>query len=343
MLDWFSGTIGYSSDHIKTNKIIELSPSGEIMWQKDSHMQVEGSYSAKLQIAKQPPTIEMQDIASNQRLMCARLALRLSGNPVKFLQGHNVFGPDVSWLPYVLQDTCRAFPDELAIPDSQAMILPAIHTTRVDITTMISLGSHQLVHDWLRTAETSTRSRHGRTIMDGDTVYWGKHSTRWSLKAYCKYCEMARHPATCANHSDIREYTKGMLRLELTLRSPELKKIKKMNNVIGEPIIWDYMKKIEVGVMKSEVLEHSPNLTADENMTLSMWTTGVDVRVMIPKATFYRRRRRILDELGVDISLPYDRNQARRETFNLEYLKAHEIKQVPADFPGLVYRPKLFA
>ena len=159
MLDWFSGTIGYSSDHIKTNKIIELSPSGEIMWQKDSHMQVEGSYSAKLQIAKQPPTIEMQDIASNQRLMCARLALRLSGNPVKFLQGHNVFGPDVSWLPYVLQDTCRAFPDEL----------------------------------------------------------------------------------------------------------------------------------------------------------------------------------------GVDISLPYDRNQARRETFDLEYLKKHEIKNVPADFPGQIYRPKLFA
>ena len=338
MLDWFSGVVGYSSSHLKPDLIACFKHDGQIVWKKEKRLAVAGSYSTSFQVGKQPSNQSMQDVALKQHLLCSQEALMMSGNPTKFLQGHNVFGPDVSMLSYIVQDTCRAFPAAVKPHECGSLVLPAIHTTRIDITAMINMGSHQLVHDWLRTAESSTRSRHGRAMMDGDTVYWGKHSTRWAMKAYCKYCEMKRHPADVDNAEEIRQYTRGLLRLELTLRTPELKKVKELK----ESLLWDYMSKIEVGVMKAETLEKSPNLSTGQNLALSYWTSGSDVRQMLPQRTFYHYRRRILDELGVDISLPYNRKQSRRETFDLEYLKAHEIKNVPADFPGLVYRPALF-
>jgi Phage X family. len=74
--------------------------------------------------------------------------------------------------------------------------------------------------------------------------------------------------------------------------------------------------------------------------TLSRWIGGEDVRHSMPRRTFYWHRRKILDELGLDISLRYEKEQAEAVVFDLDYLKEHEIKLLPSQLQGLLFKPE---
>jgi hypothetical protein len=336
MIDWYSGLVGYSGEGLRLNSVCELTPAGEILWQTERKIQAKGSFDASIQLGRSGPTDAMLRASRALNLECSPVCLYLSGNPSKFLQGHNVFGPSVSSLSPVIQAVVRGLPDDIRPADSMSKLWPSVHRSRVDITTSVDLGTHNLVHDWLKTASTSTRSRHGRPMVSGDTVYWGKQSRRWTLKAYCKYCELEAHPPADRDFlADLREYCKGQLRIELCLRTPELKP----RGTLHEDLIWEFMNKIEVGVMKTDVNPEKPNLANIVQFTLSRWMSGEAVCHSLPKTTFYRHRRIILDELGLDISLSYEKKTASKIVFDLAYLKAHEIKVVPSLFQGKLFKP----
>jgi hypothetical protein len=337
MIDWFSGPLGYNGLLLKPGSICELSPEGEIKWTMEKKIQVRGSYEASVQVGRTSPTEEMIRSAQKLNLVINPVCLTISGNPSKFLQGHNVFGPSVSALAPVMQAVVRSLPDGIRPDDSMSELWPAVSRSRVDITTSIDLSNHDLVHDWLKTAENSTRSRHGRPMVAGQTVYWGKHSTRWTMKAYCKFCELKQHPISDRRlMSQLMDYCMGQLRIELCLRRPELKN----RGTLSEDLIWEFMKKIEVGVMKKDVQPNSPNLSPIVQYTLARWMAGEDVRHKLFKTTFYRHRQAILEELGLDISLNYEKKTAERICFDLEYLRAHEIKIPPIFFQAFLFKPK---
>lgn len=340
MIDWYTGMVGYTGEALRLNRVYELTPDGEIRWSVERKIEARGSYDASIQLGRSVPTDEMLRAAKAYDLECSPICLYLSGNPSKFLQGHNVFGPSVSALAPVMQATVRGLPGDLRPADADSEKWPAVHRARVDVTTSIDLGDHHLVHEWLRTAATSTRSRHGRALVSGDTVYWGQHSRRWTMKAYCKFCELGvHHPGDMKLTEDLKEYCEGQLRLELTLRTPELKP----RGTLQESIIWEFMDRIEVGVMKadSKTTEVKKDLLSRTvQYTLSRWMNGEDVRHSLPRRTFYDHRRAILDKLGLDISLSYEKKTAERTVFDLEYLKAHEIKTIPDNFQGKLFKPE---
>lgn len=350
MLDWYSGLIGYDASNMKLGMIYEVSPHGELLYRVESWAKAKGSYASSVQVKRDLANKEMLQILrdiEDERFMypgddtlrrCSKdVVLKMSGNPVKYLQGHNVFGPGANQIDEILEAFVRALPEELRPVDADVKGLPVSYSTRFDINVMIDLGSHALVHDWLRHAGSSTRSRHGRPLVSGDTVYWGQHSRRWSMKGYCKFCELeaAGHKIYDHKlHNLAREFCEHQLRLELTLRRPEIKKIEKdeVYQILGidESLVWDFLKRIEVGVMKADPNERRPNLKPAVENVLTLWLAGVDVRHRLPKPTFYRYRRAILDEVGVDISLePEPGRIMERAKFDLEYLKSHEVKDVP--------------
>jgi len=337
MIDWFSGLVAYNGNGLKLNSICELTPEGELLWRTERKLQAKGSYDASIKLGRAASTDAMLEASNKYGFLYNPVALYLSGNPSKFLQGHNVFGPSVSSLGSLLQATVRGLPYEIRPSDADNTRFPAVHRSRVDITTSVDLGQHRLVHEWLRTAASSTRSRHGRPLISGDTVYWGKTSRRWTLKAYCKFCELKEHhPSDLALTAILRDYCESHLRLELTLRNPQLKD----RGTLDESLIWEFIDKIEVGVMKADVdLDNKrPNLPGIVEYTLTRWRNGVDVRHELPKTTFYRHRRFIMNETGLDISLEPQKKTLERINYDLEFLKAHELKVIPSVLQGYLFK-----
>jgi hypothetical protein len=357
MLDWYSGLIGYDASNMKLGMIYEVSPHGELLYRIESWAKAKGSYESSVQVKRDLANKEMLGILRDiedeafidgeESLLrrCSPLVLKMSGNPVKFLQGHNVFGPKANQIDEVLQAFVRALPVELRPRDAGIEGLPVCYSSRFDINVMVDLGSHALVHDWLRHAGSSTRSRHGRPLVSGDTVYWGQHSRRWSMKAYCKFCELAAHRTDDPSLYDkAREFVEPQLRLELTLRRPEIKKLEadEVYEILGldEQLVWDFMERISVGVMKADPAERRPALKPALESILTLWLAGVDVRHRLPRRTFYRYRSIILGEVGVDISLEPDSTRIiERAKFDLDYLKAHEVKGVPKHLQRWLFKP----
>jgi hypothetical protein len=268
--------------------------------------------------------------ASRERgLLCSEQAvLRISGNPAKFLQGHNVAGPSVAHEVAIVQGAVRAFPKALRPVGVDDDRLPALHRSRIDVTRHVDLGTHQAVHDFIQLAASTTRSRKGPALLDGTTVYWQKESRKWSLKVYCKFCELERHP--CSDpvlQPLVREWCQSHLRCELTLRGPELK----VRGVLNESILWEYFRKLEMATVNKKSSVIGFDLPMSVLACLLLWKDGHDVTTMYKRATFYKYRRQILTVVGVDISLKYAQ-QLEPETgalLGVDELESRQVLEVP--------------
>lgn len=330
VIDWFAGHVGYDGSGLRLGQVVSVGPAGEVRWSRESWETARGSFEAGIQVNRDSRTPQM---ARETDYLCSPIVLRLSGNPTKFLQGHNVFGPSVGDLGPVIQAVVRSLPPTMRPRDADLEQLPAVQRGRVDVAAMIDLGAHQHVHEWLQTAAKATRSRHGRAVVSGSTVYWGKNSTRWSLKAYCKFCELAEH-RPLSDYAALREWCESMLRMELTLRRPELKD----RGTLSEAVVWDFYERLVIGVgdvrpMDARLVDSGFAVTL--RLLMEKWLNGGDVRFDVPRATFYYYRRQVLDRFGVDISL--QRTDQWEEIaavgFDVDYLKKREVKTFPTQLP----------
>lgn len=331
MLDWFSGLVGYDASNVVNDRVMKLSAEGEVKWERAGWTEAQGSHDTNIMVMQDCASLDMYRASNELGFLCSPRCLRISGNPTKFLQGHNILGPSVSDLGPVIQAATRGLPEIIRPLDCDSEVLPAVQRTRVDVTVMVDLGSHEVVHEWLNHAAQETRSRHGRAQQSGQTVYWGQHSTRWTLKAYCKRCELEKHGSKFPLQQDILEWTGKLLRIELTLRRPELKD----RGTLDESVIWEFMQRIEVGIMKGGDIEALYSLPRQVRDTFSSWLIGRNVRQDRPARTFYRQRRLIKDAIGVDISLDPSTQQQQlqasfdRDLFDIDVLRSRVVSEGP--------------
>ena len=335
MMDWFTGQVGTDATELQLDRIYEVSKYGEVRYEIEKWTEMEGTYSDKIHVRRGSPHKDLYEIpGSTEERACPPLVYQVSGNPVKFLQGHNCFGPSVEKMGPLVYAALDTFPIEVR-PQN---IGGGIHASRVDITCMVDLGTHEMVHEWLRHAMTRTRSRHGRPLVSGGTVYWGKHSRRWSLKAYCKYCELHAHPPRETSFMDlVGEYLRGQVRIELTLRNAELKKQK---HRLSEALVWEYFDKVECGIMRSAECGDGMSLPIASRNIYRAWLNGYQVQRELSLPTFYRHRRKILDYIGVDISGdPVGAlDKFPRKNLDKGYLQEREVKTVPSIFDDFLWK-----
>jgi len=333
MLDWYSGIVGYDASALAVGRVLRLCPDGSIEWERPAWETVEGSYSAGVQVTRSSPTSGMLQQSIENDLHCHPVCYRISGNPTKFLQGHNLGGPSVSMLTTVLWDLFNHFPVEVSDRDYSFDEVPSTSHNRIDITTHVDLGNHDQVHRWLRLAEHSSRSRHGRAIASSGTVYWGKNSRRWTIKAYCKHCELKKHPPESPELlALLLDASASLLRIELTLRSLELKNIEAGR--LNENLIWEYFKRIEVHQMtETKLHEGISELRGVHQLLLTNWYRGEDVALLFNRMTFYRYRKAIIEATGIDVSIPRDEqsDNATDALIDLDEMMKREVKEFPQD------------
>jgi hypothetical protein len=305
-IDWLSGTILPTRSLTRdlplyeTGKTIQVDPDGVINWIRPAFVPFKGSFDASIVVTSNTGH-----------------DLHISGNPVKFFQGHNLFGSEeASPLFLAMGEAVRRDIGLFPSPgtwDSCGFSGPRF--SRADITRSYRFPTDDYARAWLREVAASARSRHGGALVRGTTVYHGKNSRHWTMKIYLKSDELkargkGHHLSEKLSIRDrdlLTDWSTGVVRFELTLRSLEL----------GRPIadiktltlysIWQrYFERITFNRNAAPHIEDlmMTTLTRAERSAHFQWQHGKDLRAEFSKSGFYKLRSALLTKLAIDIAVP---------------------------------------
>lgn len=305
MIDWMTVRIPVAlPSAIDGGHTVILRRDGSIEKSIPHRLAVQGSFESSLAV-RAPSTTELE----------------ISGNLVKWLQGHNLYGTSdpVALLWAVLErlETLPGvFPCSLAFmglhgPHSLAQTI----LTRVDCTAMLMLPTPEDVLALIRAAHATGRlARRGRGVMhEGTLVYGdaaGKSFARWQIVLYSKGQEITAHklPDFMMVDEEVIAWTNRCLRTEVRLGRLELEKqgLRRLIGWDGERAMAMWTEKMAMidfneGVGSAAILEELPRKL---RVYYVAWSTGEDIRNMLPRRTFYRYRLQLLELARVDIAIP---------------------------------------
>ena len=282
---------------ISAGTVCSAKPDGEVEWTVQKRLTVKGSWDSSVQIRAVSPGL-----------------LEVSGNLAKFLQGHNIYGTDQ------LPDLIRAFlariqpslwPDGMPWIDVMGGTL-----SRVDCTSGFQLDSLADVLTWIRAAEERGNCSHrGRGILKGEgtLVYGdatGKRAKAWQLTFYSKGLETGKRPLPLPmmQRRDVVDYVNRLLRCEVRVRGAELKRM-------GLSVVENWEPDTCANVWREKLgrVDFSEGVVMDcsefEGVkprlldAYDAWRAGRDLRQGRPGRSFYRLRREMKDQFGVDIAI----------------------------------------
>jgi len=314
MVDWITGHIEPRQDLVgfrpweelkgrfDTGKVLRVKPGGEFEWEVAARLPVVGSHDNKITVRS-----------------TTGFNLEVSGNPVKFLQGHNLFGSDdYLALFFAAGQEVRKIAGEFPSPgtwDSFKMQGPRI--SRLDVTRSYRFATQGHARAWIRdvAAVAHTRHRGGSLFKDG-TVTLGAKSNRWKLVIYAKADEIQAQGKTHRllsfdgkHRRELEDWAQGVVRFEVRIFGKELQKWSDLTPG-GLPRLWQhYFDSVTWNRNRQiayEGLDMADRARVDQAARgyLARWKCGEDLRPPggLSKPTFYRWRRRLLETFGVDIA-----------------------------------------
>lgn len=295
MIDWGKFRVMIDAQgKIPGDRVMIVSPDGELKWQKTRAAPVRGSHECDVHVSSCPVTGQ----------------LVVDGNPVKFFQGHNVFGSsDLHGLTRAMLDhVLTVLPLDVSESTRSLIERNVIELSRVDVTEMYSTGSLLLARHSVRAiAEFATMKHRGRALMSQGTAYFGKHSRRSALKVYAKGDELRDHKLPKGLHlaDEIQAFAQDKIRFEVVLRGMELKDRGLDLLCNWMPDTGDTLHREFIGRLNlPENIELPPavleGLPARLQLAYSAWLRGDDLRVTLPRKTFYRYRKAMLAH-GIDL------------------------------------------
>jgi len=324
LIDWVTAEIPLLHSPIPAGRVTSTTEDGEEEWSVRRRSAVKGSFEKDISIRS-----DGGDGAGRAT------HLLLDGNPSKFLQGHNIFGSDdlVSLVYDTFIRCCRAKGLVPLLSELRAVKRGKYRILRIDINYSFELPTRADVYAWLRAAEFKSKTRHGRPSTKGGTLYWGKSSKRWALKAYSKGEEIQRPKyglPTELKKTPLEKWADNKLRIELVLRSKQLDEIN-----LSEARFWssaqvaaiysEYIARIKMTeqmILSDDVLHGLPK---NIRGTYLLWRDGYDLRNELSNGTFYRHRKE-LSELGINIDLSPDKTRSANV---VPLIKLVEAKQAP--------------
>ena len=245
--------------------------------------------------------------------------LELSGNVAKFLQGHNLYGPDdpteLLWAALQrLEPHLGAKLPQIGLT-SPSELARRTAVTRVDCTEMLQFETFGDVHAFLRSAEATGRiPRRGRGVFDSGTLVFGhakgKSRTRWQIVLYSKGQEVTAHPLppVMTQERDVLEWVNRCLRVEIRLfrnelRERDLRSLARWESRTAAMMWREKVEQLSFNEVFVDDIGDLSKLPDHLRGTYAQWKLGHDLRSSMTKAKFYRHRRLIESLTGVDISI----------------------------------------
>lgn len=311
MIDWvdFTAPLRHETGQgtpFYAGEVLAVTASGDLDWGIYKRMELEGSHSTKIQIR------------GGALMADGRQAVRVSGNLVKWFQGHNIFGTDnlAGLVHEALARICTLAnitptPEELAVWKSGDIDL-----LRVDVTESNDFGSKLACLNALRSLDSTANLKYrGRGLFNGHSLLFGKGSRNWSCTLYSKGAEIEKHklPGSLQD-TMLTGHAQGLLRMEFRLLSMHLKrleldKLEAWGDNTPSEVHQNHLSQLSISettMLKPAALE---NLTPRLRGAYQLWKDGHDLRSIFPRPTFYRYRSQLLS-LGIDISVKQDREES---------------------------------
>lgn len=308
MIDWL--TLRVASAFVpEAGAVLSLTADGEVEWRIAKRAMVEGSHSCR---------VSVRTVAFGGKRIGGNL--EISGNPAKFLQGHNLFGSDE------LLPLCAAFVRavyarigykasdfELAAIDHGAMYL-----TRIDVNRNADFGTEPRALAAIRSlSECGHLSHRGRgSLTQEGTVYWGQKSRYFSLKAYAKRQELRKHelPKDLPMVASLAKFAEGMVRREATIWARELQRrqLEIVSNwsilgVTPSALFDELFGRLTISEATMKEPSKLDAVPGRLRSVYQLWEDGHDLRELFPVRTFYRHRKALL-ACGVDIAVKRPRD-----------------------------------
>lgn len=342
MIDWFRGSIPWLHLPLPSGRVFSVHADGSVDWEITKKTDVRGSHESTLKVRSSGG--DGQGNATH---------LDVDGNLVKFLQGHNLFGSmDLNRLLLLAFDQITASLSDhfnsCQLPVPRQRIMNGDYLVKmVDINHMYDVGNDESVDAWLHAAEMRAIKRAGRATSNKGTVYLGQTSRRWAFKFYNKFKEIdsrskAHRLPSAFDETPLRAWAKGKLRAELRLMSLELKDLGITHGRDLPPqkvteLFNRYLGRIDMRSQTTLVDKQLMELPRTVACTYQLWRQGACLRSVLPRPTFYRHRRLLLDH-GIDIHLP----PAEPDRSNVvPMIRIIEAKPVPV--PAWAYEHQLIA
>jgi II/X family phage/plasmid replication protein len=252
--------------------------------------------------------------------------LEFSGNPAKFLQGHNLYGRTDPI--HLLWDALRRIEGSGALPCSLAYLglsSPAIlgectSLSRVDCTVMLLGRTWWDVETALRSLRVAGRLRdRGKSGLPypwdkGGGVTFGakpgSSARHRSITFYSKGEDVMVHPlpSPMADDDEVNDWVKRCLRCEVRLGGNYLRKrgLRCLSAWTDETALeqWnEMMARMDMNGSDEQPAAFA-DLPAHLQTAYGAWLGGMDLRSILSKPTFYRQRQAILKAIDVDIAIP---------------------------------------
>lgn len=264
MIDWITVMLRVSSMP-KFDKLVTADFEGNIKTIRDMPAYVESSETS---IFVAPYDID---------------AIMISGNPSKYLQGHNVFALNRFNIVY---DFIKKIMEYYQIEKYEI-----IKITRIDITFSIIMPSELDVQLALSEISNMTAERWGRPVSRNGTQYFGTRQ-RMQLKCYDKTVEYKRRTK--------QKLGLPILRFELTLGRKWFEE-NEWQAIIDDEYrltLWDTaMNRLRVNELETLNIDNIPRKL---QKILGLWQMGVDLRTVYATGTLYNYAKE-LRSYGIDI------------------------------------------
>lgn len=324
MVDWLTVEVPDPVGlRINDGQIMRVDRDGAVQWEVDSRLSVQGSWSSNMTFR----AVGAEYCVENRALTGLgngrrKSGLEVSGNPAKFLTGHNLFGSDdpAALLRGVLRQAASSiFPCPVAALAVDAQADEAV-ISRIDLTASWMVERPNDVLPVLRAMEETVWCPYrGRGVFDagGSTLYYGltskgKRAKDWMLKLYWKGAEVAAHPlpGPALTIPGLVDDLARTIRVELTLRKAELKRLglTKLSDWSPAKVreIWEAyvarlnLEKTTVNLDTADL--GALGLKARHAHAIAAWRAGNDLRSGMSRTAFYRLRREVLEASGHDIA-----------------------------------------
>jgi hypothetical protein len=239
----------------------------------------------------------------------------------KLLQGHNVFG--CNKMEYLCISTIEFIYRKLGVDfdacEKKLVLYHRIRLSRVDVTCSFSLECQDEVENVLESvllqcrAENLKWSAYGRTKIQ--SVYNQINSSRVTDKFYNKSCELFEKrrglPASVIERESILDFSRSLLRFEVTLRGKELagRELEYADcwtPSMAKGVLQARLSRFHFGgAIKSSIANDNINELNDScYMFYGLWAEGANLNKHRYNRTLQRARDKILADWGVDIYRP---------------------------------------